>query len=80
MVKKNYTIRFSTVSSVQDFCNRSINFCGDIAFTSGRWVVNGKSVLGIFSLDLSKPVDCEIEGSEEDINKFESFMKELGII
>mgnify|MGYP000024315474 FL=1 len=38
---------------------------------SGRYVVDAKSILGIFSLDLSKPVELEIfSEDEETISKF----------
>jgi hypothetical protein len=47
---------------------------------SGRYIVDAKSLLGIFSLDLSKPINLEFNGSmnEESIKKiFREFEMEL---
>lgn len=81
MFKKSYEINFKTIDKVKSFCNFSFNFSGSIVMKSGRWVVDGKSILGIFSLDLSKAIICEIETeSKEELDKFENLVRNLGII
>ena len=60
------TISLTQVSQVQDFVNLVNQFPFDGDMVSGRYTVNAKSMLGIYSLDLSKPLqvliysdDCE---------------------
>lgn len=60
------TISLTQVSQVQDFVNLVNQVPYDVDMVSGRYTVNAKSMLGIYSLDLSKPLqvliysdDCE---------------------
>ncbi len=49
-------IRLSTIEDVRDFVEVVRQFEGDIDVSSGRYVVDAKSILGIFSLDLMSPI------------------------
>ena len=74
MIKK--TILLDDVRKVSNFVNETFKFKGDIAVKHSKYIVNGRSLLGLMSLDLSQPVTCEIEerdGQIWDINckKFE---------
>lgn len=62
-------IDLSMVSKVKDFVEVSQSKTGEVILKSGRWVVDGKSILGIFSLDLSKPIELVTE----DYVGFEKF-------
>ncbi len=49
-------VMLNTAADVTAF-NRLVSECAhDIGLSSGRYLVNAKSIMGIFSLDLSKPV------------------------
>lgn len=65
MIKK--TILLDDVKKVSNFVNETFKFKGDIIVIHGRYIVNGRSLLGLMSLDLSKPLTCEIEEREEQI-------------
>ena len=54
------TISLTQVSEVQDFVNLVSRFPFDVDMVSGRYTVNAKSMLGIYSLDLSKPIQVLI--------------------
>lgn len=56
----NTKIFLKTINDVNDFVNTVKNFSFDIDLLSGRYVVDAKSIMGIFSLDLSKPINVEI--------------------
>ena len=43
-----------------------------VELRSDKWCVDGKSILGIFSLDLSKPIELYIE--DNDYELFKEFM------
>ena len=47
--------------------NDITKFDYDFDLVSGRYVIDAKSIMGIFSLDLSKPIDLNIH-AEEDID------------
>ena len=58
-------IKLSTIKDVKDFCSLANKSSGTVTLTSGRFTVDGKSIMGIMSLDLSKPVSLT---AEEPIN------------
>ena len=60
------TISVTQVHQVQQFVNLVSKYPFDVDIVSGRYTVNAKSLLGIYSLDLNKPLkvliysdDCE---------------------
>ena len=57
---KSVTISLRMAENVNEFVNIVSKYDCDIDLRSGRFVVDAKSILGIFSLDLSKPVTLEI--------------------
>lgn len=74
---KQFKIRLSTIVDVRDFVNAVISFDGDVDLASGRYVVDGKSIMGIFSLDLLNPIDVTVRGEsgvDELMAKIERFI------
>ncbi len=53
---KTVKIRLSTIEDVRDFVEVVRQFEGDIDLASGRYIVDAKSIMGIFSLDLMSPI------------------------
>ena len=66
---KTVTINLGSIDKVKSFVNDITKFDSDFDFVSGRYVIDAKSIMGIFSLDLSKPIDLNIhsESNVEDI-------------
>ena len=68
---KSVNIRLTMMTdNVKNFVSLVNRYPYDMDLRSGRYVVDAKSILGIFSLDLSKPIDLNIhaEGSNlEDV-------------
>ena len=62
------TISLQAINDVKDFVNTVMLFNYDIDLVSGRYAVDAKSIMGIFSLDLSKPIDLNIH-SENNIDE-----------
>ena len=54
------TIRLSTIEDVRNFVEAIRTFDSDIDLISGRYRVDAKSIMGIFSLDLSKELTLNI--------------------
>lgn len=63
---KSVKIRLSTISDVKDFVNIVAAYDGDVDLISGRYTVDGKSIMGIFSLDLLHPITLQTDGPNAD--------------
>lgn len=61
---KTCTILLSSINDVKNFVNIVSRYDCDIDLASGRYVVDAKSIMGIFSLDLSKPITVEIHNDD----------------
>ena len=57
-----------TLAKVKSFVNEVTKFDNEFDLVSGRYVIDAKSIMGIFSLDLSKPINLNVhaEGSSLD--------------
>ena len=72
---KAVNIKLSLAENVKTFVNIANRYPYDIDLRVGRHVVDGKSILGIFSLDLSRPISLEVytdscDDLEKDIEQF----------
>ena len=59
-IMKAVNIKLSLAENVKYFVNIANKYPYDLDLRVGRHVVDGKSILGIFSLDLSKPITLEV--------------------
>ena len=57
---KTVNISLNSLDKVKAFVNEISKFDCDFDLVSGRYVIDAKSIMGIFSLDLSKPIDLNI--------------------
>lgn len=57
---KTVEISLNSIDKVKSFVNEITKFNYDFDLVSGRYVIDAKSIMGIFSLDLSKPIDLNI--------------------
>ena len=66
---KTVQISLNSIDKVKSFVNTISQFDYDFDLLSGRYVIDAKSIMGIFSLDLSKPIDLTVhaEGDAEDV-------------
>ena len=63
---KSVTINLNMAETVKKFVNIAARYDYDMTLKSGRYVVNAKSILGIFSLDLGEPIVLEIASADCD--------------
>ena len=63
---KTVNIRLSTIADVRDFVNVVAKTEIDIDLASGRYLVDGKSIMGIFSLDLLSPIALTAYSDDTD--------------
>lgn len=64
---KTVKISLNSIDKVKAFVNDISKFDVDFDLVSGRYVIDAKSIMGIFSLDLSKDIDLNIH-ADSDVN------------
>ena len=62
---KTVRVCLDSIDKVKGFVNDISRFNTDFDLISGRYVIDDKSIMGIFSLDLSKPIELTIHESDE---------------
>ena len=65
MKMKTVQISLNSIDKVKSFVNDITKFDCDFDLVSGRYVIDAKSIMGIFSLDLSKPLTLNVHAEEE---------------
>lgn len=73
---KTFEMQLASINDVKQFVNRACQMPFDIDIISGRYVIDAKSIMGIFSVDLSKPITVEVHGTDEDVRQFMDSVKE----
>ena len=71
---KTVDISLNSIDKVKSFVNDINRFDYDFDLVSGRYVIDAKSIMGIFSLDLSKPITLNIHAEDDSV---ESVMEVL---
>lgn len=71
---KTVKICLNSIEKVKSFVNDITKFDVDFDLVSGRYVIDAKSIMGIFSLDLSKAIELNIHSEGEPL---EAVMKVL---
>lgn len=61
-------ISLNSIDKVKSFVNDISKFNFDFDLVSGRYVIDAKSIMGIFSLDLSKPIELNIHAEGENLD------------
>ena len=74
-MKKTYKIMIKTILDAKNFVN-IVNMCDfDVDLESGKYLVDAKSIMGIFSLDLSKPIFMHVY--TDDVSELERKVKDF---
>lgn len=73
---KEVQILLKSIADVKKFVQTITMFNGDFELISGKYIVDAKSILGLFSVDLSKPVTLRIEGDNSKLNEVLEAIKE----
>jgi phosphotransferase system HPr-like phosphotransfer protein len=68
-IMQTVQISLNSIDKVKNFVNSISKFDFDFDLVSGRYVIDAKSIMGIFSLDLSKPIDLNIHAENEKLEE-----------
>ena len=66
---KSVEISLNSIDKVKSFVNEIAKFDSDFDLVSGRYVIDAKSIMGIFSLDLSKPINLNVHAEGNNLDE-----------
>ena len=66
---KTVQISLNSIDKVKSFVNEITKFDYDFDLVSGRYVIDAKSIMGIFSLDLSKPINLNVHAEGNNLDE-----------
>lgn len=74
---KSIIIKLSSVESIKQFVGIANKYPYETALRMGNHIVNGKSILGVFSLDLSKSIQLDIysDACNDMMRELKPFLK-----
>ena len=62
---KTIKLSLNSIEKVKNFVNEINKFNSEFDLVSGRYTIDAKSIMGIFSLDISKPIDLNIHDDKD---------------
>lgn len=65
IIMKEYTVKLNSIDEVKEFVALTNKCAFDIDLMSGRYAIDAKSIMGIFSLDLAKPLKMIVHADGE---------------
>ena len=68
-MKRVCQIKLNTINEVKEFVNIVLQCPYDVDLVSGRYIIDAKSLMGIFSLDLTRPIDLEADIDSDDVEE-----------
>ena len=71
---KTVKISLNSIDKVKTFVNEVTKYDAEFDLVSGRYVIDAKSIMGIFSLDLSKPIELAIH-TENNLDEIMEVLK-----
>ena len=78
MDKNTCVIKLNSIEKVKNFVNQVSTFDCDVDIIYGRYVIDGASIMGIFSLDLTNPVTVMIHTDDYDeLKRFFEIMEDF---
>ena len=64
---KKYLIRLNQIEQVKKFSAIVTRYDADMDLLNGRYIIDAKSIMGIFSLDLSKQIEFQIHTEDDEL-------------
>lgn len=78
---REFRVKLNEIDKVKAFVNTVSKYPFDVEIRSGRYVIDAKSIMGVFSIDLSKPVRVCVNNDDENaLNKLEKELRKLNVI
>ena len=68
-------ISLNSIDKVKSFVNDISGFKSEFDLVSGRYVIDAKSIMGIFSLDISKPIELHVHTENDEDEDIQAALK-----
>lgn len=79
-MQKEFLVKINTIERVKEFVDICNRYNEDIDLSSGRYIIDAKSIMGIFSFDILKPLTIHIHSDKEEVvNRFNEEMRKFKI-
>lgn len=72
-----YRIKLNAIQDVKDFANKMIKYYFDVSIKSAGYIVDAKSLMGIFSLNLSEPIELIAKNDNAANDIIDEFEKDI---
>ena len=67
---KNFYVQLTSIEDVKQFNAAACDTAFDVDIVSGRYVIDAKSIMGLFSLDLARPIRVDARGDDAGAEGF----------
>lgn len=74
---RSFEVLLTSIGDVKRFVNSACMQPCDIDIVSGRYTIDAKSIMGIFSIDLAKPIKVEVHGTDAEAEAFLDSVKDF---
>ncbi len=74
---KSFLVQLTSIADVKTFVSAASTQLCDIDVVSGRYTIDAKSIMGLFSLDLIKPIRVEVQGTDAQAEAFRAEVASL---
>lgn len=74
-------IKIETIEKVKEFVKEisKIDAAAELTIPGRRYIIDAKSIMGIFSLDISHPMNLTIYDDEENVGEYEGIFEKFGV-
>lgn len=76
---RDMVILLNSIDKVKKFVSITTKFEAEMDLINGRYTIDGKSIMGIFSIDLSKPLVLRVYDGKEDVEEILSALSEYAV-
>ena len=73
----SFPIQLTSVSDIKAFVDAASRLDCDVDVICGRYLVDGKSIMGLFSIDLSEPIQVQVQGSQAQADIFKGAIQKF---
>ena len=73
----SFPIQLTSVSDIKTFVDAASRLDCDVDVICGRYLVDGKSIMGLFSIDLSEPIQVQVQGSQAQADIFKGAIQKF---
>lgn len=69
-----FFVQLSSIGEVKQFADAATSLPCEVDVRAGRYLVNGKSVMGLLSIDLAEPICIEVHGTARQAEQLKSMV------